>query len=158
MTVTCAHLQHKIKGKQDSQGETLIPHWIECWADGLGLLLAVALGVWNQFEFNIGVWQAVWIHGHQVSSLPHWRESTDGEKAFITCGMFLNVLKPAFPECSWSSHPWQRHPLTLLWWSGGSSLSSPYGLGHRDWGRWSHSVDGHSCHNLTIKQWWTNTG
>lgn len=57
----------------DSQGEALVPHGVECGADGLGLLLAVALGVRNQFEFNIGVRQAVWIHGHQVASFAHWR-------------------------------------------------------------------------------------
>lgn len=44
-----------VKVEKDSQGETLIPDRIERGADGLGLLFAVALGVRNQFELNVGV-------------------------------------------------------------------------------------------------------
>lgn len=44
-----------LKFKMDLQAETFIPDRIESRADGFGLLFAVALGVWNQFEFNIWV-------------------------------------------------------------------------------------------------------
>lgn len=67
------HAFQSVKTVNDSQGETLVPHRVECGADGLGLLFAVALRVRNQFEFDIGVRQAVWIHGHQVASFAHWR-------------------------------------------------------------------------------------
>lgn len=37
------------------QGEAFIPDRIQATFDGLGLLLALTLGVWNQFEFDVGV-------------------------------------------------------------------------------------------------------
>lgn len=38
-----------------SQGEALIPGGVEATFDGLGLLLALTLGIWDQLELDVGV-------------------------------------------------------------------------------------------------------
>lgn len=37
------------------QGEALIPGGVEATFDGLGLLLALTLGIWDQLELDVGV-------------------------------------------------------------------------------------------------------
>lgn len=40
---------------QDSQSEGLIPGGVEATFDGLGLLLALTFGIWDQLELDVGV-------------------------------------------------------------------------------------------------------
>lgn len=37
------------------QSEALVPGGVEAAFDGLGLLFALALGIWDQFEFDVRV-------------------------------------------------------------------------------------------------------
>lgn len=45
----------KYKGEVILQSEGLIPGGVEATFDGLSLLLALALGVWDQLELDVGV-------------------------------------------------------------------------------------------------------
>lgn len=154
------HFQPWIKVHKDSQSETLIPDGIECRANGLGLLFAVALRIWNQFQFNVRVWQAVWIHGHQVTSFPHWRESRIIESAEreifhylrnptfclkTTLPIIQRVLSPVTKTSSFS-------PLIVRWilplfsvWSWPQRLGTL--VSHRRWTFMSqpHSTKMHKC-------------
>ncbi len=56
----------------DSQDEGLVPGGVERGADGAGLLFGLILGVWDEFELHIRVWQTIGIHGNQISGLTHW--------------------------------------------------------------------------------------
>lgn len=38
-----------------SQSERLVPGGVEAAFDGFGLLLALALGIWDQLELDVGV-------------------------------------------------------------------------------------------------------
>lgn len=58
---------------QDSQGEGLVPAGVERRTDGSGLLFGFILWIWDEFEFDIWIWQTVWIHGNQIPGLSHWK-------------------------------------------------------------------------------------
>lgn len=45
----------KSQNKDVLQGEAFIPDRIQATFDGLGLLLALTLGIWDQFELDVGV-------------------------------------------------------------------------------------------------------
>lgn len=60
------------------QSEGLIPHGVQATFDGLGLLLALTFGIRNQLELDVGVWQAIGVHGHQVLGLFDCRGRSTG--------------------------------------------------------------------------------
>lgn len=45
----------KLQNKDVLQGEAFVPDRIQATFDGLGLLLALTLGIWDQFELDVGV-------------------------------------------------------------------------------------------------------
>lgn len=45
----------KLQNSGVLQGEAFVPDRIQATFDGLGLLLALALGIWDQFELDVGV-------------------------------------------------------------------------------------------------------
>lgn len=55
----------------NSQCERLIPGGVEVGADGLGLLLGLILGVWDELELDVRVRRAVGVHGDQISTFAH---------------------------------------------------------------------------------------
>lgn len=65
-----------IQGKQNdtaihSQIESLVPFGVEVGADGFGLLLGLIFGVGYELELDVGIRQAIGVHGDQVPSLGH---------------------------------------------------------------------------------------
>lgn len=58
----------------DSQIKGLVPFGVEVGANGFGLLLGLIFGVWGELELDIGIRQAVGIHGDQIFAFTHWRE------------------------------------------------------------------------------------
>ena len=44
-----------LRTREVLQGEALIPGGVEATFDGLGLLLALTLGIWDQLELDVGV-------------------------------------------------------------------------------------------------------
>lgn len=52
----------------NSQSKGLVPFGVEVGADGFGLLLGLIFGVWGELELDIGVRQAIGVHGDQVSA------------------------------------------------------------------------------------------
>lgn len=60
------------------QSEGLVPHGVQATFDGLGLLLALTFGIRNQLELDVGVWQAIGVHGHQVLGLFDCRGRSTG--------------------------------------------------------------------------------
>jgi len=59
----------KLEERSDSQREALVPGGVEAASDGLGLLLALTLWIWDELELDVGVRQAVGVHGNQVPGL-----------------------------------------------------------------------------------------
>lgn len=55
----------------NSQCKRLIPGGVEVGEDGLGLLLGLILGVWDELELDVRVRRAVGIHGDQISTFAH---------------------------------------------------------------------------------------
>lgn len=53
----------------NSQSKGLVPFGVEVGADGFGLLLGLIFGVRGELELDIGVRQAIGVHGDQVSAL-----------------------------------------------------------------------------------------
>lgn len=55
----------------NSQSKGLVPFGVEVGADGFGLLLGLIFGVRGELELDIGVRQAIGVHGDQVSAFTH---------------------------------------------------------------------------------------
>lgn len=56
-----------------SQDKAFIPHRVQSGTNSLGFLLAVALGVWNKFELDVGVRQPVRVHGNQIPGFTYYK-------------------------------------------------------------------------------------
>lgn len=54
-----------------SQIKGLVPFGVEVGADGFGLLLGLVFGVRDELELDVGIRQAVGVHGDQVSAFAH---------------------------------------------------------------------------------------
>lgn len=54
-----------------SQIKSLVPFGVEVGADGFGLLLGLVFGVRGELELDVGIRQAVGVHGDQVSAFAH---------------------------------------------------------------------------------------
>lgn len=57
-----------------SQFKGLVPNRVEAALYGLGLLFTLAAGIWDQFEFHVGVWQTIGVHRNQIPGLFDWLE------------------------------------------------------------------------------------
>lgn len=55
----------------NSQIKGLVPFGVEVGADGFGLLLGLVFGVRDELELDVGIRQAVGVHGDQVSAFAH---------------------------------------------------------------------------------------
>lgn len=75
----------------DSQDKGLVPGGVERGADGPGLLFGLILGVWDEFELHIRVWQTIGVHGNQISGLTHWVNEKEIKK-WSTALFKANVL------------------------------------------------------------------
>lgn len=69
----------------DSQHEGLVPGGVERGADGPGLLFGLILGVWDEFELHIRVWEPIGVHGNQISGLTNWLIRKKSKFELISC-------------------------------------------------------------------------
>ena len=53
-----------------TQGEGLVPAGVQRALDGLGLLLALALRVGDEFQFDVRIRRPVGVHWNEVTGLP----------------------------------------------------------------------------------------